>query len=106
LLQLVEHGLHVYHHSVAKHVLALGVEDAAGEEVEGVLGLVNNDGVAGVGASVESSADVVVLGQDVDELALALVAPLGTEDDAEARLEAVGAGGRELSFGDELGEHY
>ncbi len=51
--------------------------------MEGVLVAVGDDSVAGIGTAVESRTDVIVLRQDVDKLALALVAPLGAQDDGE-----------------------
>ena len=51
--------------------------------MEGVLVAVGDDCVAGVSTAVESRTDVIVLGQDVNQLAFALVAPLGAQDDGE-----------------------
>jgi hypothetical protein len=42
---------------------------------------VNDDGVTCVVAAGVTGYDVELLGENVDDLALALVAPLGTEDD-------------------------
>ena len=40
----------------------------------------DGDGVTGVGPALKAGDDVEVLGQHVDDLALALVTPLGTDD--------------------------
>ena len=52
-------------------------EDAGGDEVQDVFGPADDDGVAGVGAALGAHDDVGLRGQEVDDLALALVAPLG-----------------------------
>ena len=54
--------------------------------MESVLDAVSNDCVSSVGAAIEASAYIVVLGKDVDKFALALVSPLGAQNDAEAGL--------------------
>jgi hypothetical protein len=87
LRELVEHGRNVQDNAVAQDVYTLVVKDTAGEQVESVLVPVGNDSMAGVRTSVETRADIVILGQDVDELAFALVTPLGTQDDSELGLE-------------------
>ena len=51
--------------------------------MEGVLVAVGDDGVTGVGTAVESRTDVIVLRQDVNQLAFALVSPLGAQDHGE-----------------------
>ena len=89
--QLIEHGRNVDDDTVAENVHASWVENTAGEQMEGILVAVGDDGMAGVGTTIESSADIVVLGKDVDKLALTLVTPLGAKNDAEAGVEAVSA---------------
>ena len=91
LLQFLEHGLRVDHYAVAEDVFALWVQDAAWLEVECVFCFVDDDRVSGIGTTVESAADVEVLGKDVHKLAFTLIAPLGAEDDAEFGVEAVDA---------------
>ena len=56
-------------------------EDSGGQEVQRVLFAVNNDGVAGIVASVELHDEVGVLAELVSGLAFAFVAPLGAEHD-------------------------
>ena len=60
--------------------------------MEGILDAIGDDRVAGVSAAIEPGADVVVGCEDVDQLALALVAPLRAEDHAELGLHAIDAG--------------
>ena len=55
-------------------------------EHEGLLGAVGArplDGVAGVGAALVAGDDVDVGREQVDDLAFALVAPLGADDDGD-----------------------
>jgi hypothetical protein len=58
----------------------VGVEDPGGDQVQGVALAVDDDGVAGVGPAVVADDDVVAVGQQVDDLALALVTPLESDD--------------------------
>ena len=88
LLKLVKHGLDIDNDAIAEKVVACWVQNTARKQVEGVLVTVSNDGVASVSATIESSANVVVLGKDVDEFAFALVTPLGAENHAELGLES------------------
>lgn len=56
--------------------------------MERVLGSIHYNGMSCIGASVEPSTDIVVFGQDVYQLTLALISPLGPKDDAELGVEA------------------
>jgi len=77
--QLVEEHLEVHHDAVPDDGGDPGGEDAAGEEVEGVLLVPDHHRVAGVVATVELD-DVVGGGPElVGRLPLALVPPLGPE---------------------------
>ena len=80
LADLGEEGHGVEDNAVADDAPGFGAEDAAGDELQDELAAFNDDGVAGVVAAGVAGDDVEVLGKDVDDLALALVAPLGTED--------------------------
>ena len=55
-------------------------EDAARQQVHGVLLAVDHDGVAGVVAAVEPDAVVDLVAEQVGGLALTLVAPLGADE--------------------------
>ena len=59
--------------------------------MESILVAIGHNGVTGVCTAVEASAQVILGSQDVDQLALAFVAPLGAEDDCESRVVAAGA---------------
>src|SRR5262249_11356165 len=58
----------------------IGAEDADWEEVGGVFFVADADGVAGVGAAAVADDDIGLLGQKIDDFALAFIAPLKAED--------------------------
>jgi hypothetical protein len=58
-----------------------GIEDARGDVVEGKGLAVAQDRVPRVRAALIAAYEVRVLGEEVDDLPLALVAPLGADDD-------------------------
>jgi hypothetical protein len=55
--------------------------------MEGILLAIDDYGVAGISASIESGTVVVLLGQDVNQLSLALIPPLRTDDGANSALK-------------------
>ena len=59
--------------------------------MEGVFDAIGNNGVASVGTTVKAGAHIEPGSEDVDKLALALVAPLGAKDDGEAGATATSA---------------
>ena len=67
----------VDHHPVADHRRDVLVEDAARDQLEGEGLAVDHDAVAGVVAALVAHHHVHLAGQEVGELALPLVAPLG-----------------------------
>ena len=70
----------VEHHAVADAAHHAFAEDAHGQQVRGVLLAADADGVPGVGPAAVAGDDVGVLGEEVDDLALAFVAPLESDD--------------------------
>ena len=69
------------HHAVADDAELAGAHDARGQQRQ-LVGLVaDHQRVAGVMAALEAHHDVGALRQPVDDLALALVAPLGADHD-------------------------
>lgn len=68
--------------TISKKVYAFGVQDTAREEMECVFYTISNNGVAGIGSTVESCANIVVCGEDIDKLAFTLITPLGSQNDA------------------------
>ena len=75
-----QHG-RVDDHPVADDRGDVVVEDAARHQLEGEGLAVHHDGVAGVVAALVADDQLHLLGQEVGELALALVTPLGPDDD-------------------------
>ncbi len=67
--------------AVADDGLHARAKNAAGDQLQDVLLLADEDGVAGVVAALIARDDVEALGEEVDDLALAFVAPLGAEND-------------------------
>jgi hypothetical protein len=87
-VHLLEEGLGIENDAVAHHAAGAGVQDATGHLLEDELLVPHHHGMAGVGPALVADHHVRLLGQDVHQLAFALVAPLGA-DDHDAR--AVGA---------------
>ena len=93
---LLGQHLRVDHHAVADRADLARVEDPRRDQVE-LEGLaVADDRVAGVVAALEADHEVGLLGEQVDDLALALVAPLGAHDHqtGHRRIECRGQGAR------------
>jgi hypothetical protein len=67
----------------------MGVQDAAGEQLEGKGFAVDNDPVAGVVASLVADDHLHLLGQQVGQLSFSLVAPLGAEQDGGGQASAL-----------------
>ena len=67
-------------HPVAHHVQDAFVQDAGRDEVEDEGLAVGLDGVAGVVAAVVARHYLHLVGEEVDDLAFAFVAPLGADD--------------------------
>ena len=65
--------------TVADHRDDVAVQDAARDELEGEGLAVHDDRVAGVVAALVAHDEVHVLGEEVGELALSLVTPLGSD---------------------------
>ena len=80
LVQLAGQHLRVDHDAVADRAQLAGIEDPGRDQVELPVHAVAHDRVAGVVAALEADHHVGLLGQQVDDLALALVAPLGAHD--------------------------
>ncbi len=83
----------VDHDAVADHAGGVGVEDPGGDQVELEDLVAVDDRVAGVVASLKARDDVRARGEQVDDLALPLVAPLGSDDDGARHPQvSLGAG--------------
>ena len=81
LVQLVGQHLRVDHDAVADDAQLAGVEDPRRHQVQLPRLAVAHDRVAGVVAALEAHDRVGPLGEQVRDLALPLVAPLGAHDD-------------------------
>ena len=81
-VELTEEGVGRDDDTVADHGGAARGQDAAGQQVGRELLAVDDDGVAGVvaAAGADDVVDLLGGGEQVGGLALALVAPLGSED--------------------------
>jgi hypothetical protein len=79
---LLEECGDVYDDAVADQTDALRVHEPGREQVERKGLAVCNDGVPSVVSACASRADVNLVAKHVDELALALIAPLRAEDDS------------------------
>ena len=80
LVDLGEEGFGVEDDAVADEVHDARAEDADGEQVGGVLLAVDANGVAGVGAAAVADDDLGLLGEEINDLALAFIAPLEAEN--------------------------
>ena len=80
-VDLGEQDAGVDHHAVADHRCHVVVEDTRRDELQGEALAVDHDGVPGVVAALVADDHRHLLGQEVGELALALVSPLGADDD-------------------------
>ena len=79
-LQLLEKGLGIEDHAVAEAAELAPVQDAGGDEVENVLLRTGDDGVTGVVPSGVPDDDISVIGEEVNDFSLALITPLGTDN--------------------------
>jgi hypothetical protein len=93
-LELLEEARHVDDAAAANDVDAVGVDEARGQDVEVVGDAVGDNSVARVVTALGAAADLRLVGEDVGELALAFVAPLGTEDNRDGHDRDGGGGGR------------
>ena len=69
------------HHAVADQAQRVVAQDAGRDQVQDGLLAADDQRVAGVVAALEAHDGADLLGQQVDDLALAFIAPLGTEND-------------------------
>mmetsp|Transcript_32937 Transcript_32937/g.90948 ORF Transcript_32937/g.90948 Transcript_32937/m.90948 type:complete len:238 (-) Transcript_32937:98-811(-) len=83
VLQLPHERRNVDHDTIADEILARLVDHPTWQQVEGILLPVDQEGVPGIGAAVETRAELHFLREDVHKLALAFISPLGPKDYAE-----------------------
>ena len=77
----VEERVRIEHHAVADDRQLSRPHHAGGQQRQLVGGAVDDQRVAGIVAALEADDDVGLLRQPIDDLALALVAPLGADHD-------------------------
>src|ERR1700687_6175180 len=77
----LQEGQRINHHAIANDAGALGPQNAAGHELQDELFPVDDDGVSGIVAAGIASHHRKSLGEHVDNLALALIAPLRSDND-------------------------
>ena len=86
LVELLDEDLRVDDAARAEHAL-LAPEDPRGHVLELVGLAVGDDRVACVGAALVAADEVGMLGEQIDDLPLALVAPLRADDDCRGHGE-------------------
>src|SRR2546422_8461745 len=86
-VELGEERLGIEHHAVADDAHG-ALDDARGDLVQHELPGAGIDRVTGVGAALVADHEIGALGQHVHDLPLALVAPLGADDDDALRLRS------------------
>src|SRR6185503_15515536 len=80
-IDLGEQRVRIEHDAVAYRAAHAFVQDAAGNLVQDKRVIAQNDGMARVRAALIADHPIRALGEDIHELALALVAPLRTHHD-------------------------
>ena len=96
---LHEHA-RVYHDAVADDRDGVFVHDPGGHQVQRQLLVAVNDGVAGIIASLEAHHVIVVAGDEVGDLTLAFVAPLGADEHCAGHLQVLSTLGGECPEND------
>ena len=85
LVHLLHQRLRRHHHAVADEAAHAFVEDSRGNQPQHGLLAVDDQRVAGVVAALEAHHALRAVGEPVDDLAFAFVAPLGADHDHVAR---------------------
>src|SRR5258708_5108223 len=80
-VHLIEQSHGVHHHAVADDGLDTGAQNPARDELQNVLRLADENRVPGVMPTLVTRNDVEFVGEEIDNLALALVAPLRAQHD-------------------------
>ncbi len=80
-LRLLEQGFERQHHAVADQALHVRMQYPRGDQRQDGLFAADDQGVAGVVAALEAHHGLRLIGEQIDDLALALVAPLQADYD-------------------------
>ena len=81
LVDLAHQHRGVDHHPIADHAGLSLVQDPRGDQVQHRLLAAHHEGVTGVVATLEADDDLDMLGEEIHQLALALITPLRTHHD-------------------------
>src|ERR1700720_2290661 len=76
-----EEGFRIDHHPIAEHTGLAGMNDAGGNQMEHKRAVTYKDGMSCVVPALIANDDVEALGQQIDNLAFAFIAPLGADYD-------------------------
>ena len=79
-VDFLHEGEGIEHHAVADHAAAALAQHAAGNQLQDELLAVDGDRVSGIVAAGIARHDLEALGENVNDLAFAFVAPLGADD--------------------------
>ena len=82
-LHLIREVVEVDDHTGAQHTGDIRVQDAGGQKVQDKLALFSNDGVPGIVAALIAGNDIGVFGQQVDDAAFALIAPIDSSNSGQ-----------------------
>ena len=85
-LHLPGQMLKVDHHTGAQHAGHLRVQDAGGQQVQDELALLGHNGMAGIVAALIARNDIGIFGQQVNDAALALIAPVDSSNSGQHKL--------------------
>ena len=80
LLELLHEIERIHHHAVADHAVLAVVENPGRHEMEDILLIPEDHGVTSVRAALETDHDIRLFSQEVNDLALAFIAPLGPNE--------------------------
>ena len=86
---LGEQGREVDDHTVGDHGDHVVVQDPARDQLQGVALAVDHHRVPGVVASLVPHHVGVFLGEEIDDLGFALIAPLGSDDDGDGHARSM-----------------
>jgi hypothetical protein len=78
-------GFGIDHHPVSEHTSLSLVDDAGGKQVQHERLVTNLNRVTSVVATLIAHDDIEVLGEEVNDLSLAFISPLGADDGDDFR---------------------
>jgi hypothetical protein len=81
LFNFLPENARIKNYAVTDEALLAFMQDAGRDEMQDILLVTHYDGMAGIITTLKANDDVYLAGKQVDNLALALVAPLSTHYD-------------------------